>query len=133
MRALRVLIIEDEPLIALLFEEVLSELGHEVCASVTTEAEAIEAAARCKPELIISDVRLKKGSGIDAVNAILRAGFVPHIFVSGDRLDRKLLNPAAGFLQKPFEERHLVDAIAHATDPANVLIGQKNAADAGRA
>lgn len=127
MTALRVLIIEDEPIIALLFEEVLTEMGHEVCATERTEAGAIAAAARCQPELIISDMRLHTGSGLDAVNSILRAGFIPHLFVSGNLVDRKLLNPAACVLQKPFDERQLVNAIARAIDPENVLIGKKHA------
>ncbi len=127
MRALRVLIIEDEALIALLFVEVLSEMGHEVCASERTEAGAIAAAARCQPELIISDVRLHEGSGINAVAAILSAGFVPHLFVTGDVIDRKRLNPAAGVLQKPFDERQLIIAIERAIDPATMLIGERHA------
>jgi two-component system, response regulator PdtaR len=127
MIALRVMIIEDEALIALLFEDVLAELGHEVCASERTEAAAIAAAARCHPQLIISDARLHEGSGIAAVNAIMKAGFIPHLFVSGDLIDRKLLNPAAGVLRKPFDEKQLVDAISRAVDPAIVLIGQEHA------
>ncbi len=129
MRALRVLIIEDEALIALLFEEVLSELGHEVCASERTEAGAIAAAARCQPDLIIADAHLHEGSGIAAVNAILTAGFIPHLFVSGDLIDRKSFNPGAGVLQKPFQERQLIEAISRAIDPANVLIGEGHAAN----
>jgi two-component system, response regulator PdtaR len=124
MGALRVLIIEDETLIALLFAEVLAELGHEVCASERTEAGAIAAAARCRPDLIIADVRLHEGSGISAVNAILNAGFVPHIFISGDVLNRKCLHPAAGVLQKPFLETQLVEAIERAVKPENILIGK---------
>ncbi len=126
MRALRVLIIEDETLIALLFEEVLSEMGHEVCASERTQAGAEAAASRCHPQLIISDVRLHEGSGIGAVAAILGEGFIPHLFVSGDVLDRKLLNPAAVVLQKPFDERQLTLAIERAIEPANVLIGERH-------
>ncbi len=126
MGALRVLIIEDETLIALLFEVLLTELGHEVCATERTEAGAIAAAARWKPELIIADIRLHEGSGITAVNAILSAGFVPHIFVSGDVLDKKYLNPAAGVLQKPFQETQLVQAIKRAIEPANILTGTRH-------
>jgi two-component system, response regulator PdtaR len=128
MKSLRVLIIEDEALIALLFEDVLLELGHEVCASERTEGAAIAAAARCHPDLIISDARLQEGNGIAAVNTILKAGFVPHFFVSGDVIDQKLLNPAAGVLQKPFDERQLIEAISRAVDPANVRIGENHAA-----
>ena len=125
MRALRVLIIEDETFIALLLAEVLAEMGHEVCASEQTETGAVAAAARYHPELIIADVRLCEGSGINAVRAILSAGFVPHIFVSGDVLDQKLLHPAACVLQKPFQETQLVRAIERAIEPANVFIGKK--------
>jgi two-component system, response regulator PdtaR len=129
MIARRVLIIEDEALIALLFEEVLAELGHEVCASERTQAGAITAAALCKPDLIISDIRLQDGNGLDAVTAILKTGFIPHIFVSGNTIDRKTLNPAAEVLQKPFDERQLIQAIQRAIEPANVLVGQKYADD----
>ncbi len=127
MRALRVLIIEDEALIALLFEEVLTEIGHHVCATEGTQAGAIAAAARCQPELIVSDVRLREGSGIEAVAAILTTGFVPHVFVSGNVIDRTTLSPAACTLQKPFDERQLIAAIARAIDPANVLVGERHA------
>jgi two-component system, response regulator PdtaR len=132
MKALRVLIIEDEPLIALLFAEVLAELGHEVCASERTEFDAIAAAKREKPELIISDVRLLEGSGIDAVNSILETGFVPHIFVTGDVVEQKSFSPAAGVLQKPFFEVQLVKAIRRAMEPTNIMLGEKHAAQRGR-
>jgi two-component system, response regulator PdtaR len=127
MAALKVMIIEDEVLIALLFEEVLMEMGHEVCASERTEAGAVATAAICRPELIISDVRLQDGSGIDAVTSIMRSGFIPHIFTSGDLIDRKSLNPAARILHKPFDEGQLIRAIESAIDPENVLIGEKHA------
>ena len=125
MKGLRVLIIEDEPLIALLYEDVLSELGHEVCASEYTQAGAIAAASCHRPDLIIADMRLNEGSGIDALKAILTTGFVPHVFVSGDRLALTQADTAAVTLQKPFNERQLVKAISSAMDPANVLIGEK--------
>ncbi len=124
MKSLRVLIMEDEAIIALFFEELLKEMGHEVCASERTEAGAIKAAARCSADLIIADVRLHDGSGIDALNIILKAGFIPHLFVSGNVLDRDSVNPAAGFLQKPFDEKQLVKAIERAMDPAIVRIGE---------
>ena len=127
MRALRVLIIEDEALIALLFEEVLIEIGHKVCASERTQAGAIAVAARCQPDLIISDVNLHGGDGIQAVATILTSGFVPHVFVSGNVIDHTTLNPAACMLQKPFTEPQLIAAIARAIDPANVLVGKRHA------
>jgi len=118
LSALRVLIIEDEVLIALLLEDVLTEMGHEVCASVRTAAAAIAAAEVCRPDLIISDVHLHDGSGIEAVATILESGFTPHIFVSGDVLDRRAFHPAAVILQKPFNDRHLTKAIEAALGSA---------------
>lgn len=118
LKALRVLILEDEALIALLFEDVLAEMGHTVCGSVRTAAAAIATAAQCRPDLIIADVRLQDGSGIDAVATILETGFTPHIFVSGDVLDKAMLHPAAAILQKPFGDRQLMTAIASALSVA---------------
>ena len=130
MTALRVLIIENEAIIALLFAEVLEEMGHVVCGTEATEAGAITAASISKPDLIITDVRLREGNGIAAMNAILHTGFVPHVYVSGDMIDQNLISPAAGLLQKPFYEQQLVKAIERALDPANIAVGEKHAADA---
>jgi CheY-like chemotaxis protein len=127
MKALRVLIVENEPIIALLFAEVLAEMGHVVCGCAATQDEAVRAAASLQPDLIIADVRLSEGTGIDAIRTIEQAGFVPHVFVSGNVLDPALLNPAAGVLHKPFHEAQLVMAIERAIDPANVLIGAQHA------
>ena len=82
MQALRVLVIEDDALIALLLAEVLSELGHGVCATAATPAEALAAAHEQRPDFLLSDVKLRDGSGIDAVEEILRDGPVPHMFMS---------------------------------------------------
>ena len=70
MKALRVLVIEDDALIALLLSELLAGMGHDVCATATTEAEAVSAATRCNPDLMIVDARLGQGSGVSAVEEI---------------------------------------------------------------
>ena len=74
-------------MIAMMLAEVLRELGHEVCATEATEAGAVAAAARHKPDLMIVDDQLRRGSGISAVEQITRSGFIPHVFVSGEPLD----------------------------------------------
>lgn len=114
MMKLRVLVIEDEPIIAMLLAEVLTELGHVVSGVAATEAEAILAASRCRPDLMIVDARLRQGSGVAAVSEILKDGFIPHVFVSGERLTETSLSPEAIVLQKPFQEADLVRAIARA-------------------
>jgi two-component system, response regulator PdtaR len=112
--AQRVLIVEDEAMIAMLLAEVLTELGHEICATEATEAGAIAAAAQHHPDLMIVDEWLRQGSGISAVEKIIRSGFIPHIFVTGDSLNDRMLNPGAVVLQKPFILSELVWAIKSA-------------------
>jgi len=114
MTALRVLVVEDEAIIGMLLAALLGEMGHAVCAVVATEAEAVAAAAREKPDLMIVDAGLGRGSGIRAVAEILRTGFVPHVFVSGDTLSGAALDARAVVMLKPFSEPDLTRAVARA-------------------
>jgi two-component system, response regulator PdtaR len=111
---MRILVVEDEALIGLLLAEVLTDLGHDVCGVEVTEAGAVAAAARCRPDLMIVDVWLADGNGISAIAEILRAGPMPHFFVSGDVASVRGLKPDAQVVQKPFREQELVLAIARA-------------------
>jgi DNA-binding response OmpR family regulator len=114
MKALRILVVEDDALIGMLVADVLTEMGHEVCAIAATEATAVTAALRCNPDLMIVDARLGKGSGVSAVEKILRTGFVPHVFVSGDISSVRARRPDAVLIQKPFREPELARAIRRA-------------------
>ncbi len=79
----RVLIIEDEPIIALDLENLVTELGHEVVGTAATRKQAIEQALASKPGLILADINLGEGgSGIDAVSEILGSFDIPVIFVT---------------------------------------------------
>ena len=118
MAALRVLLVEDEAVIAMLLAEVLGGMGYEVCAIEATEADAVAAAERCRPDLMIVDARLGDGSGVAAVETILRAGPVPHVFVSGDPSTVQALRPDAVVMQKPFREADLARAIQRALGAA---------------
>lgn len=81
--AARVLVIEDEPLISLDLEGIVTEIGHEVVGTAATKDEAVELARATKPELVLADVQLADGSsGIEAVNDILRATSIPVIFIT---------------------------------------------------
>jgi CheY-like chemotaxis protein len=88
--------------------------SHLVCGTVGTEAAAVSEAARLKPDLMLVDARLDGGSGISAVDRICIAGFVPHVFVTGDVNSVKANRPQATILQKPFNEKRLEQAIARA-------------------
>jgi DNA-binding response OmpR family regulator len=111
MKALRILVVDDDAMIALLLADMCVGMGHDVCAIEATEADAVAAALRCRPDLMIVDERLADGSGISAVEEILRTGFVPHVFISGDASTVEALKPGAAVLLKPFVESDLVGAI----------------------
>jgi CheY-like chemotaxis protein len=113
---LRIMIAENEAVIALLLAEVLEGMGHEVCAVEASEAGAVTAALASRPDLMILDARLGKGSGVAAVDQILRTWFIPHVFVSGDLSRVRRLRPSAVMLQKPFREADLAAAIQRALD-----------------
>ena len=79
----KVLIIEDEPIIALDLENLVTELGHEVVGTAATRDQAIRLAHKTKPGLILADINLGEGgSGIDAVSEILNSFDIPVIFVT---------------------------------------------------
>ena len=78
-----VLIIEDEPLIALDLQNVVEDLGHRVVDVARTHTEALNAVEHHKPGLILADIQLADGSsGLEAVNEILGAFEVPVIFIT---------------------------------------------------
>jgi DNA-directed RNA polymerase specialized sigma24 family protein/CheY-like chemotaxis protein len=112
-----VLIIEDEPLISMQLEDLVSSLGHEICGTAATRTQASEVVAKSKPGLVLADIQLADGSsGLDAVDDILSLGSVPVIFITayperlltGDRPEPTYL------VTKPFQESTVRTAISQA-------------------
>jgi DNA-directed RNA polymerase specialized sigma24 family protein/CheY-like chemotaxis protein len=102
-----VLIIEDEPLIALDLKRILEGLGHRVVAVARTRRDAIKAAAERKPGLVIADIRLADGtSGLDAVNDILGSFTVPVVFITAypERLTTGQGPEPTFLIPKPFRD-----------------------------
>jgi DNA-binding response OmpR family regulator len=110
------MVVEDDATIGNLLAEMLAGMGHVVCAIETNEADAVTAAARCRPDLMIVDVRLGDGSGVDAVTKIHRTAPVPHVFVSGDITEVRARRPDAVMIQKPYRESDLARVIRRALD-----------------
>jgi DNA-directed RNA polymerase specialized sigma24 family protein len=78
-----VLIIEDEPIIAMDLEAMVNDLGHTVLRIARTRGEAVAAIARQRPGLVLADIQLADGSsGLDAVNEILTVCDVPVVFIT---------------------------------------------------
>jgi CheY-like chemotaxis protein len=118
MPALRVLVVEDNAMIGMLLAEMLKQMGHGVCAIEATETDAVTSAVRYGPDLVIVDERLRAGSGVSAVDEMLRTRPVPHVFITGDISKVRALRPDAVVMQKPFREAELARAIQRALDVA---------------
>jgi CheY-like chemotaxis protein len=111
-----IMIIEDEPLIAMDIEQMVESLGHRVSGIARTHKEAVELFRKTSPRMILADIQLADGSsGIDAVNEILGEVAVPVIFITA--FPERLLTgerPEPAFLvTKPFNP-----------DMVKALIGQ---------
>jgi two-component system, response regulator PdtaR len=119
MKALQILVVEDDSLIAMLLVDTLAEMGHGVCGVETTETGAVAAALRCRPDLIIVDAQLKEGNGVSAIDEILSTRFVAHLFVSGDIKKILAQKPGVVAIEKPFRESELDRAIQQALDAAD--------------
>lgn len=112
-----VLIIEDEPLIAMQLEGLVTDMGHRVVAIATTRQRAQEAFAEKQPGLVLADIQLADGSsGIDAAEDILQFGDLPIIFITA--YPEKLLTgerPEPTYLvTKPFRDETVRTAISQA-------------------
>jgi DNA-binding response OmpR family regulator len=121
MKALRVLVVEDDAMVGMLLADMLQEMGHEVCGVEATEAAAVASALSSRPDLMIVDGRLGEGCGVAAIETIRRIGAVPHLFASGDIARIKSLRPGAVVLQKPFYEADLARAIQAALAAATII------------
>lgn len=116
MTTLKVLVAEDDAMIGGLLAEILTRMGHDVCAVELTAAGAASAEARCRPDLMIVDVQLGNGNGVDAVAEIDRARSVPHVFVKGNVSEMQRLQPDALLMWKPYREADPAWVIQRACD-----------------
>lgn len=114
----KVMVIEDEAIIAMDIVDIVGQIGHKVTGVARTRREAVALAAKDRPDLILSDIQLADdSSGIDAVNDIL-AQFedIPVIFITA--FPERLLTgdkPEPAFLiTKPFSEEQVRSAVSQA-------------------
>lgn len=111
----RILIIEDEPIIAMDIEMIVRDLGHEVVAVATTHREAVAEAQAHHPGLVLADIQLAdNSSGIEAVQEILADVKVPVIFITAfpERLLTGDRPEPAFLLTKPYQPATLRAAIS---------------------
>lgn len=112
-----VLIIEDEPLIAMDIETLVKSLGHRVTGLARTHAEAIEAVEAHRPGLVLADIQLADGSsGLEAVNEMLQSISVPVVFITAypERLLTGERPEPAFLITKPFQPETVKAVISQA-------------------
>ena len=114
MKAKRVLIVEDEALVALTLEDVLTEAGYLVCGVADRPADALEIARVMTPDLAIVDVRLAGGGDGIALGGLLVV-LLPAIrilFATGNPAEvRARARAGHGCLSKPFQSEWLLAAL----------------------
>jgi PAS domain S-box-containing protein len=118
--AKRILIVEDETIVADGLRDQLQHLGHEVVGLADNGRMAVELAGRTRPDLVLMDLQLKGDlDGIQAADLIYREQNIPIVYVTADADEATLMRargPARfGYVLKPVQARDLVMAIELAT------------------
>ncbi len=116
MAEARILVVEDEAIIAEYISSSLVSLGYEVCAVVATGEEAVRLAEELLPDLVVMDVVLQgEIDGISAANLIQERQRIPVVFLTAysdeEMLDRARVAAPFGYLIKPFRDRELHSTI----------------------
>lgn len=122
---LRVLVVEDEPLIRLDIVETLQEAGYTVVGQAGTGEEAIELAASCEPDVVVADVKMPGMDGITAANRILEkrhcAVVMLTAFSQNELVERARDAGAMAYVVKPFTPADLIPAIEIAVSRAREI------------
>jgi PAS domain S-box-containing protein len=116
LQNLKILIVEDEALIAMEIRDRLVRLGFQIAGIADTGEKAIQEANRSHPDLVLMDIRLKGAmDGVQAANHISRELEIPVVYLTAhsdsSTLQRAKLAAPFGYILKPFAERDLVVAI----------------------
>jgi len=112
MNEIKILVVEDEAIVARNIEKRLSNAGYHISGVVTTAKEAIEKAHSAKPDLVLMDIKLKgEMDGIEAAKIIRKNLRLPIIFLTSytdeETFQRAKITEPFGYLIKPFEIKEL--------------------------
>lgn len=112
----KILIVEDDEIIASLIERILKKKDYTIVAKVTTGEEALNRTADLGPDLVLMDITLKGAiDGIDAARYINSIFNIPVVFLTGsyddETIERAKMAEPMGFITKPFNDRDLYSNI----------------------
>lgn len=119
LKDLRILVVEDDPIIAIDIQNMLSRLGFNAYSTASMGKEAIKKALEDKPDLILMDIMLKEDmDGIEVAERIRKRMGTPVIFISAlsneGILKRAMRTEPFFFISKPMDESELLSAIIKA-------------------
>ncbi len=112
-RSARILIVEDEALIAMALTDCLERGGHDVMGPASTMADALALCAMPPPDLALLDINLRDGSsGVDVARALLERWGVLSLFASGQMMEaRRARDIALGYIRKPYEAETVLRSV----------------------
>jgi DNA-binding response OmpR family regulator len=110
---MRILVVEDDPILAITLENELIDAGHEVIGPATTAAEGHQLALAHRPDVALLNINLKNGSsGVDLARSMLADLGTPSIFISGNMQEaRQGRDAAIGYLSKPYQFSAVLQSI----------------------
>ncbi|MGB9838647.1 MAG: GAF domain-containing protein [Methanothermobacter sp.] len=116
MSKAKVMVVEDESIVAIDISQRLESLGYQVTATVSTGEKAVEMAEKTRPDIILMDIVLKgEMDGIEAAEEITKRMKVPIIYITAysdeETLKRAKITGPFGYIIKPFEDRELHSVI----------------------
>ena len=112
----KILLVEDDDIIAKVADWRLKNLGYVVCGRATTGAEAMELLVNKKPDLVLMDINIRGDiDGIETATMIKKGFNIPVVYVTshsdGATLERARASKPDGFIVKPFDDEDLRVAI----------------------
>jgi CheY-like chemotaxis protein len=112
----RIVVVEDEKLVALAIEKSLKAMGYDVPLTTSTGEEVVRKVSELEPDLVLMDIRLKGGiDGVEAADRIRNSFHIPVIFLTAysdaPTLERAKITEPFGYILKPFEEKSLQAAV----------------------
>jgi len=133
-RKAKVLVVEDEKIIARDIESTLKRIGHESAGSVAKGEEAVSLAGKLNPDLILMDITLKGDmDGIEAAKIINETLGIPVIYITAhqdeDTIEKTKETNPYGYITKPLDDRDLGTAINSAVYRRDVELKLKDAED----
>jgi len=112
MNNVKILIIEDEAIVALDIKRIINNLGHDVVDIVSSFEDAIKSVKKNSPQLIFSDINLgKEKDGIDIIEEIQKEKFIPVVYLTAysdeETIQRAIKTNPLGYILKPFKKEDI--------------------------